>query len=139
MRGLADCRVLVAVFTAHANGSEHVGREVAKAFSMGLAVIPFRIEAINPGENLGYFLETVQWLDATTPPWQKHLGALTNRVKQLLAHGSESGAAVSEKKADPIQPPSSKRRLWIAGVGLAAIATVIAAAVWFFILQNRHV
>jgi TolB-like protein/Flp pilus assembly protein TadD len=138
MRGIASCRVLVVVFTAHANDSEHVGREVAKAFSMGLAVIPFRIEAINPGENLGYFLGTVQWLDATIPPWQKHLGALNERVKQLLANGSESGAAVPEKKAEPIQPKSSKRRLWVAGVGLAATAAVIAAAIWFFISQNRQ-
>ena|SRR6266404_8813233 len=59
MRGIADSRALLLVFTARANDSEHVGREVAKAFSMGLAVIPFRIEAINPKENLGYFLETV--------------------------------------------------------------------------------
>jgi hypothetical protein len=52
MRGLAGCRILVLVFTAHANDSEHVAREVAKAFSMGLAVIPFRVEAIKPGESL---------------------------------------------------------------------------------------
>src|SRR5260221_13239720 len=42
MRGIGDCRVLVLVFTGHANDSEHVGREVAKASSLGLAVIPFR-------------------------------------------------------------------------------------------------
>ena len=66
---------------------------------MGLAVIPFRLEAINPGENLGYFLETVgQWLDATTPPWQKHLGSLSERVKQLLANGSESVRPYRRKK-----------------------------------------
>jgi TIR domain-containing protein len=59
MRGIGDCRVLVLVFTGHANDSEHVGREVAKASSLGLAVIPFRTEAVNPRENLEYFLETV--------------------------------------------------------------------------------
>ena len=72
MQGIARCRVFVLLFTDHANDSEHVGREVANAFSLGLAVIPFRIEAVNPRENLAYFLETVQWFDATTPPLQKH-------------------------------------------------------------------
>jgi hypothetical protein len=36
---MARCRVFVLVFTDHANDSEHVGREVANAFSLGLAVI----------------------------------------------------------------------------------------------------
>ena len=57
MRGIANSQALVLVFTAHANDSEHVAREVAKAFPMGLAVIPFRLEAIKSGESLGYFLE----------------------------------------------------------------------------------
>jgi hypothetical protein len=52
MQGIAKCRVFVLVFTDHANDSEHVGREVANAFSLGLAVIPFRVEAVNPGVNL---------------------------------------------------------------------------------------
>jgi tetratricopeptide (TPR) repeat protein len=46
MQGLAECQVFVLVFTADANVSEHVGREVAKAFSLGSAVIPFRVEGL---------------------------------------------------------------------------------------------
>jgi TolB-like protein/Flp pilus assembly protein TadD len=141
MRGLADCRVLVVVFTAHANDSEHVGREVAKAFSMHLAVIPLRIEAVNPGENLGYFLETVQWLDATTAPWQKHLGSLTERVKRLLADDDRCATATPEitpeTKSQTIQSASWKRRRWMAGAGLVGAAVVIAAAAWVFTSANR--
>jgi hypothetical protein len=85
MQGIARCRVFVLVFTDHANDSEHVGRELANAFSLGLAVIPFRIEAVNPRENLAYFLETVQWFDATTPPLQKHHLLLTEHVQRLLS------------------------------------------------------
>jgi hypothetical protein len=40
MQGLEACRVLILVFSEHANDSDHVEREVAKAFSSGLAVIP---------------------------------------------------------------------------------------------------
>jgi hypothetical protein len=119
MRGIASCRVLVVVFTANANDSERVGREVAKPFSMGLAVIPFRLEAIKPGENLGYFLETVQWLDATTPRWQKHLGSLTERVKRLLGGVDRSATTTTEitpeTQSQTIQSTSSKRRHWMAG------------------------
>src|SRR5260221_3794957 len=84
MQGLDGCRVLILVFSEHANDSDHVQREVAKAFSSGLAVIPFRIKDVLPDQSLSYFLDTVQWLDAIAPPLQKHLGTLSERVKKLL-------------------------------------------------------
>jgi predicted ATPase len=84
MQGLEACRVLILVFSEHANDSDHVQREVAKAFSSGLAVIPFRIKDVSPNQSLSYFLDTVQWLDASAPPLQKHLGTLSERVKKLL-------------------------------------------------------
>ena len=39
MQGLDACRVLILVFSEHANDSDHVQREVAKAFSSGLAEV----------------------------------------------------------------------------------------------------
>jgi hypothetical protein len=84
MQGLEACRVLILVFSEHANDSDHVQREVAKAFSSGLAVIPFRIKDVLPNQSLSYFLDTVQWLDASTPPLPKHLGTLSEQVKKLL-------------------------------------------------------
>jgi tetratricopeptide (TPR) repeat protein len=84
MQGLEACRALILVFSEHANDSDHVQREVAKAFSSGLAVIPFRIKDVLPNQSLSYFLDTVQWLDASAPPLQKHLGTLSERVKKLL-------------------------------------------------------
>src|SRR5260221_9185174 len=84
MQGLEACRALILIFSEHANDSDHVQREVAKAFSSGLAVIPFRIKDFLPDQSLSYFLDTVQWLDAYAPPLQKHLGALSERAKKLL-------------------------------------------------------
>jgi hypothetical protein len=84
MQGLDACRVLILVFSEHANDSDHVQREVAKAFSSGLTVIPFRIEDVLPNQSLSYFLDTVQWLDASAPPLQKHLGTLSEQAKKLL-------------------------------------------------------
>ena len=84
MQGLEACRALILVFSEHANDSDHVQREVAKAFSSGLAVIPFRIMDVLPNQSLSYFLDTVQWLDASAPPLPKHLGTLSERAKKLL-------------------------------------------------------
>ncbi|MFZ0506265.1 MAG: TIR domain-containing protein [Chthoniobacterales bacterium] len=84
IQALEACRVFVLVFSEHSDDSDHVQREVAKAFSSGLAVIPFRIKNVSPDQNLSYFLDTVQWLDATAPPLEKHLGTLAERVRRLL-------------------------------------------------------
>ena len=138
MQGIAKCRVFVLVFTDHANDSEHVGRELANAFSLGLAVIPFRIEAVNPRENLGYFLETVQWFDAITPPLQKHFPLLTEHISRLLSIDGRSVPATTdaprERKAGPTSFAPSTR--WIVGIGLPAVAAVIAAG-WLFFSANR--
>jgi TIR domain/NACHT domain len=88
MQGLDACRVLILVFSEHANDSDHVEREVAKAFSSGLAVIPFRIKDVLPNQGLSYFLDTIQWLDASAPPLPKHLGMLSEQVKKLLVGGT---------------------------------------------------
>jgi tetratricopeptide (TPR) repeat protein len=82
MEGLDACQAFILVFSEHANDSDHVQREVAKAFSSGLAVIPFRVKDVLPNQSLSYFLDTIQWLDASAPPLQKHLGTLSERVKK---------------------------------------------------------
>jgi hypothetical protein len=143
MRAIDSCRVFVRVFSENANDSEHVRREVAKAFSLGLAVIPFRTDAVSPNRSLGYFLETVHWL-AITPPLQNHLGVLTEQVQQLLADDQESALGQKETlPADdpPLVPPAlpkprdnsiggkprpSKSRGWLLKLNLAFVPILLA-------------
>jgi protein-histidine pros-kinase len=76
--------MFVLVFSDAANTSDHVRREVAKAFSLGLAVIPFRTEDVAPNRSLSYFLETVHWLDAFPSPTESYFGTLADQIKRLL-------------------------------------------------------
>lgn len=72
------CRLMVLIFSSGANASPDVQREVHRAFSNGITVIPFRVESIKPTQSLGYYLDRVQWLDALTPPLEKHLQHLVD-------------------------------------------------------------
>jgi TolB-like protein len=140
MRGITSCRVFVLVFSENANGSGHVRREVAKAFSLGLHVIPFRIEDTLPQTSLSYFLETVHWLDAVTAPLEKHLSSLTERVKKLLANGdsvAHTAGLTPHAGAYPGLDAPRKRRSWIVTAGLAGAAAVIIAAAWLYTSTNR--
>ncbi|HEX3445069.1 MAG TPA: TIR domain-containing protein [Chthoniobacterales bacterium] len=127
IRGIGSCRVFVLVFSESANVSEHVRREVAKAFSLGLAVIPFRTEEVNPSSSLSYFLGTVHWLDAITPPLPKHLKALTERVRQMLASGPRSVTKESQEKPRTQTFPTglATRTRWLLAVVLLGAATAI--------------
>jgi TolB-like protein/predicted Zn-dependent protease len=138
MRGITSCRVFVLVFSENANSSGHVRRQVAKAFSLGLHVIPFRIEETLPQSSLSYFLETVHWLDAVTPPLENHLTSLTERVKKLLANGDSgtNSPIAPEGIAYPGLSAPPKRTRWLVGAGLAIASGVVAAAAWLYISGN---
>jgi len=119
-KGIGACRVFVLVFSESANQSDHVRREVAKAFGLGLSVIPFRIQAVNPSASLGYFLETVHWLDAIEPSPQEHFGNLADQVERSLGDRGEASTsrkdpissfgshAVASAEAAPTQKPASE-------------------------------
>jgi TolB-like protein/Tfp pilus assembly protein PilF len=140
LRGIASCRVFVLVFSGHANESEHVRREVGEAFSLHLPVIPVRTETVEPRAGLRYFLESVHWLDASKPPWQQHLPALTERVKALL-NGEVGSSAIQVPPAKELKLVSvaapHKRKLWLPAIGLMLAAAIVAGGVWFFAKNNQ--
>jgi serine/threonine-protein kinase len=77
-------RVMVLVFSAHANASSQVTREVERAVHTGTVVVPFRIEDVAPERSLEFFLGTPHWLDALTPPFEAHLKHLVAAVTSFL-------------------------------------------------------
>jgi|GEM_PF-2758555 len=82
---ISSCTVMVLVFSSNANESQQIIREVERAVSKGIPVIPFRVEDVDPNKSLEYFISAPHWLDALTPPLEKHLGQLLSTIKLLLA------------------------------------------------------
>ena len=80
-----DARAILLVFSSNSNISEHIKREVERAVSRGKAIIPFRIEDVMPCKSLEYFISAQHWLDAYTPPLEKHLQHLVKTIKVLLS------------------------------------------------------
>jgi TIR domain-containing protein len=83
IEGINHCRVLILIFSANANDSPQIRREVERAVSKGVPIIPLRIEDIAPTRSLEYFIGTVHWLDALAPPLETHLRRLAETVKAL--------------------------------------------------------
>lgn len=131
VEAITDSKVLVILFSANSNESDDVLREVAIAGDKDVPIIPFRIDEVLPSESLDYYLSSVHWLDASTPPVENHLATLINTVKGLLAEKSSEAEVV-------VRRPSARQRAranWqavpkkkfyiIAGAALIAALTAV--------------
>jgi len=84
MDALIDCQVLLLVFSAKANDSPQVRREVERAVGRGKIIVPFRIEDILPTKAMEYALFNTHWLDALIPPLESHIDKLTDSICSLI-------------------------------------------------------
>jgi len=148
VNGLSNSRVMVLVFSANSNRSPQVLREVERAVSKGLPILPLRIEDAPMSQAMEYYISSQHWLDALTPPLERHLSRLCESVKALLSSQADdereqsgepdresvAGRAAGDSPitdtatdhSDAARAPSSKRLWWIG----AAVVLVIAAAVF---------
>jgi hypothetical protein len=81
---IAGCQIMLLLFSAGANGSPHVRREVERAVHRNIKVLPLRIENVLPTGSLEYFLSTQQWLDAFPGPLEAHCDRICAHVRALL-------------------------------------------------------
>jgi hypothetical protein len=82
--GINACKIMVLIFSAHANASAQVRREVERAISKGVTVLPCRVEDVHPEGAMEFPLGNMKWLDAFTPPVEERLERLALLVKTLL-------------------------------------------------------
>ena len=145
VEGIDSCRIMVLIFSSNANASPQVHREIERAVSKGLTIIPFRIEDITPTKAMEYYLGSIHWLDALTPPLARHLGHLVEQVRanlQVDAAGSAAAVGTHEKTV-PAKAPlggwRDKTDRWrlqfvirnIALLALVATVGMLSAAVFF--------
>jgi adenylate cyclase len=84
IEAVKGCRICVVIFSASANGSPHVRREVERAVSAGKHLVPFRIEDLAPVGAMEYALGGTHWLDAFKGPLAPHVTELAATVRRLL-------------------------------------------------------
>ena len=79
-----SAKLMVLIFSSHANASKHVMREAERAVHDGYPIIPVRIEDVQPNPSLQYYISAQHWLDALTPPLEQHILKLAETVSVLL-------------------------------------------------------
>src|SRR5207245_4897869 len=85
IEAINESRVLVLVFSSHSNDSPQVMREVERAVSKGILILPFRIEDVQLCKEMEYYISTPHCLDALTGPLEEHLGRRATTTQMLLS------------------------------------------------------
>ena len=80
--------IMLLVLSARSNTSPQVRREVERAASKDIPILPLRIEDVTLSKGMEYFISAGHWLDATQGPLEAHLEALVAAVQRLLARKS---------------------------------------------------
>ena len=125
-------RAFVLVFSANANQSVQIKREVERAINKGTPIIPLRIENVVPVKSLEYFLSTPHWLDAFSPPLERHLNYLADVIQSVL---DGKPAPQPKKEEEPAHLFAGVDRR-VAMAGAAGIAAV-AIGGWFLLSPSR--
>jgi TIR domain len=107
---IAQARIMVLLFSASANASPQVRREVERAVHRKVTVLAFRLEEVLPSHSLEYFLSSQHWLDAFPPPRAPHYARLCDYLSTLLNTVSEPAAA-SAPASSTIGEPLEARQL----------------------------
>ena len=93
--------VLVVLLSNHSNTSPQVKREVERAASADIAILPLRIEDVQPSPTFEYFIAAFQWIDAFNRPLDSVSQKLVEAIHTILPD-SEVGKCV------PIQADTSR-------------------------------
>jgi hypothetical protein len=129
---IGDAALMVLVFSANANNSGEIKKELALAGQMRRVVIPVRIEDVAPSGAFVYELATRQWIDVFGD-WERAIQQLLAQITKIIS--AETGAAPrpsfktsppgtdGKKKPLALRGPTTRQRWRI--IAVSAIVNVM--------------
>jgi hypothetical protein len=126
--GLERSAALVVVLSEAANTSVFVLREVERAVSKDINVVPVRIEEVTPSPGLELFISGTHWLDVWRGDWDDHMDRL---VRDLSDSPAETPTVAAFARRRSAVKDRSFRSAYVAA-GLAVAVASGGLALWSF-------
>ena len=101
VKAIRAAKIMVLVFTANANNSNEIKKELALADQNNLIVIPVRIEDVTPNEAFAYEFATRQWMDLFDD-WENSIGRLVELIAAAIDDDPSGDRAVATAKRSDI-------------------------------------
>ena len=137
---IESSRIMILIFSRSADASSQIKREVERAVNKGVYIIPFRVDDIPPTRSLEYFISTSQWMDAFSPPLERHLDNLAKTVTALLKRPPLPAVSVPAQPERPSipKPPiqSSRRKSLLIAIAIAALV-IVSGAGWYLVQKKK--
>ena len=136
---IGSSRVVVLVFSENANAAPHIEREIAHAFYSEKIIIAFRLTEALPRRDFLFYLGDVCWFDAFSSPPERHLEALTTRIKGLspghavTCNATKTTAApnILNSGRGALRIPHSPAQVNFKPVAIVASVAALACVLWF--------
>jgi TIR domain len=126
--GLERSAAVVLVLSEAANTSVFVLREVERAVSKEINVVPVRIEEVTPSPGLELFISGTHWLDVWRGDWDDHMDRLVRDLGDGPAGTTTIGPAAGRRS---VEQPRSLGKVYVAA-GLALVVALSGIAIWSF-------
>jgi hypothetical protein len=84
VEALQQSKIVVLVFSRHANESRQMARELDQADREGVPVVLLRIEEVEPARRIAYYLGNTQWLDVYKGSLADHEGRILVAIRTLV-------------------------------------------------------
>jgi tetratricopeptide (TPR) repeat protein len=124
VRSIRGTRAMVLIFSAAANNSDEIKKELSLASRYHVPVMALRIADVEPSDAFAYELSTRQWIDAFDD-WDKAIDSLVGRIAQL------SGALpTAATRARRYAGYSRRRSMQIAAAAGLLLLVLAAGALW---------
>lgn len=140
-RAIRSAKVMILVFSANANNSLEVKKEIALAGHYNVIVVPVRVEDVVPNDALTYELAVRQWIDLFDD-WETAIERLVRQLSSVTAPAEAAEPTAPQPNAAPAPPRTSvapeqaraRRRSTAPVIGALAILliAVAAGAAWYF-------
>lgn len=81
VRAIKSAAFFILVLSENSSKSVHVLNEINSAVNAGRHIIPLKVDEAGMNDSMEYYLGKTHWLDALTPPLEKHILALVETIK----------------------------------------------------------
>jgi hypothetical protein len=125
VRALRGAKVMLLVFTANANNSDEIKKELVLAGRHQVTVVPVRVEDVVPNDAFSYEFATRQWVDLYKN-WEQEIELLSTRLEHVLQN-DKPAVQIQSSASSPFRPPqksSSRQPLLWGALGAAAVIVV---------------
>jgi hypothetical protein len=138
--GLQRSRSFVLLLSSHSTTARQIAREAELADKQNLPIMTFRLEDVQPPNELLYFLGNLQWLDGFGGQFDAAAARLAEVIRNKPNYPApESSIRVPGRTEHvPVAPPApapppaavGKRNVWPIAVG---VITLLAVAAWLLL------